>query len=236
MYSRASSERQYSATESILMETLFKVISYYIPLLLSITIHEYAHALVSNRLGDDTAERFGRLTLNPLAHIDILGTVIMPIMGILSGLPFFGWAKPVPFNPLFFSRNISMRKGIMYTALAGPVSNLIFAVLMIVLGRMILFLIPNTSSHIFRALFLLVVNTMQVNIGLFLFNLLPVPPLDGSKILYGILPENRMYIIEFLEKYSFVLFIAIIIFAGDIIGPAFVALTRFFFHLMGISI
>ncbi|MCX7958290.1 MAG: site-2 protease family protein, partial [Deltaproteobacteria bacterium] len=167
---------------------------------------------------------------------DRFGTVIMPIMGILSGLPFFGWAKPVPFNPLFFSRNIPMRKGIMYTALAGPVSNLIFAFLMILLGKIILIIIPETASGIFRALFLLIINTMQVNIGLFLFNLLPVPPLDGSKILYGILPESKMYIIEFLEKYSFVLFIAVILFAGDILGPAFIGLTRFFFHLMGIHI
>ncbi len=218
------------------MEPLFKVISYYIPLLLSITVHEYSHALISYKLGDDTAYRMGRLTLNPLAHIDIFGTVIMPIIGILSGLPFFGWARPVPFNPLFFSRNVPMRKGIMYTAIAGPVSNLTFAILMIFLGRLILYIIPGNSSAIFKALFLLVVNTMQVNIGLFLFNLLPVPPLDESNILYGILPEKKMYIIEFLEKYSIILFIAIIIFAGDILGPAFLAMTRFFFALMGIHI
>ncbi len=218
------------------MEILFKTVSYYIPLLLSITIHEYSHALISNRLGDNTAYLAGRLTLNPLAHIDIIGTVIMPIMGILSGLPFFGWAKPVPFNPLYFRRNVSIRKGIMYTALAGPVSNLIFAILMIIFGRIILLITPNTDTNLFKALFLLVVNTMQVNIGLFLFNLLPVPPLDGSKILYGILPENKMYIVEFLERYSFVLFIGIIIFAGDIIGPAFIGMTRFFFSLMGINL
>ncbi|MGC9043569.1 MAG: site-2 protease family protein [Myxococcota bacterium] len=216
------------------MELIFKVILYYIPLLLSITIHEYAHAFTSYKLGDETAYRMGRLTLNPIAHIDILGTVIMPIMGILSGLPFFGWAKPVPFNPLFFNRNISMRRGIMYTALAGPVSNLIFALIMILCGRLILLAVPDSDSGIFKALFLLVVNTMQVNIGLFLFNLLPVPPLDGSKILYGILPESKMYIIEFIEKYSFILFIAVILFAGDIIGPAFIGMTRFFSGLMGI--
>lgn len=216
------------------MELVFKIVSYYIPLLLSITIHEYAHALISHKLGDDTAYRYGRLTLNPIAHIDLLGTVIMPIMGILSGLPFFGWAKPVPFNPLFFNRNVSMRKGIMYTALAGPVSNLLFAILMILCGRLLLFIVPNSDSGIFRAMFLLIVNTMQVNIGLFLFNLLPVPPLDGSKILYGLLPENKMFIIEFIEKYSFILFIAVILFAGDIIGPAFIGMTKFFFNLMGI--
>ncbi len=218
------------------MEILFKVFSYYIPLVLSITVHEFSHGWASYKLGDDTAQRLGRLTLNPLAHLDIIGTVIMPIMGILSGLPFFGWAKPVPFNPLFFNRNINMRKGIMLTALAGPLSNLIFAVLMIFAGRLLLIIIPSSDSKIFEALFILTVRTMQVNIGLFLFNLLPVPPLDGSKILYGILPENKMYIIEFLEKYSFVLFIGIIIFAGDIIGPAFIGMTRFFFGLMGVSI
>lgn len=218
------------------METLFKLISYYIPLLLSITVHEYSHALISHKLGDDTAYRYGRLTLNPLAHIDILGTVVMPVIGILSGVPFFGWAKPVPFNPLFFARNIAIRKGIMYTALAGPVSNLIFAIIMIFFGRLLLFILPHSDSNIFKALFLLIVNTMQVNIGLFLFNLLPVPPLDGSKILYGILPENKMYIFEFIEKYSVFLFIAVILFAGDIIGPAFVAMTSFFFRLMGINI
>lgn len=218
------------------MEVLFKVISYYIPLLLSITIHEYSHALISYKLGDDTAYRLGRLTLNPIAHIDIIGTVIMPIMGIISGLPFFGWAKPVPFNPLFFNRNISIRKGIMYTALAGPVSNLLFAILMVLFGKLLIPFISKGGSGLFNALFVLIIHTMQVNIGLFLFNLLPVPPLDGSKILYGILPENKMYIIEFLEKYSFVLFVGIIIFAGNIIGPAFIALTYFFFSLMGVQL
>lgn len=218
------------------MEMLFKIVSYYIPLVLSITVHEFSHAWASYRLGDETALRLGRLTLNPLAHIDIIGTVIMPIMGIISGLPFFGWARPVPFNPLYFHRNINMRKGIMLTAMAGPLSNLLFAVLMILMGRVLLFLMPHSGSKIAEALFILTIRTMQVNIGLFLFNLLPVPPLDGSKILYGILPENRLYIVEFLEKYSFILFIGILIFAGDILGPAFLGLTRFFLGLMGISI
>jgi len=216
------------------MPLLFKIISYYIPLLLSITVHEFSHGWASYKLGDDTAYRMGRLTLNPLAHIDIIGTVIMPIMGIMTGLPFFGWAKPVPFNPLFFHNKISMRRGIMLTALAGPLSNLVFAILMMLSGKFLLTFVSNTDSGIFRGLFLLIVNTMQVNIGLFLFNLLPVPPLDGSKILYGIIPQSKMYVIEFLEKYSFFLFIGIILFAGDIIGPAFLGMTRFFFSLMGI--
>jgi Zn-dependent protease len=218
------------------MAMLFKIVSYYIPLLLAITVHEFSHGWASYRLGDDTAYRLGRLTLNPLAHIDIIGTVIMPIMGIMTGLPFIGWAKPVPFNPLFFHSRISIRKGIMLTALAGPLSNLIFAIVMMISGKLIITFFGNTDSGVLRGLFVLVVNTMQVNIGLFLFNLLPVPPLDGSKILYGIVPQRHMYIIEFLEKYSFFLFIGIILFAGDIIGPAFIGMTRFFFSLMGIYI
>src|SRR5689334_23219884 len=104
--------------------SLLAGIKYLIPLILSLTVHEWAHAYSAFRLGDDTASRQGRLTLNPIPHIDPIGTILCPLLGIP-----FGWAKPVPVNPLRFNRGVSMRTGMMITAAAGPLSNLVLAVL-----------------------------------------------------------------------------------------------------------
>ena len=154
----------------------------FVPLLLSLTVHEWAHAYCAFRLGDDTASRRGRLTLNPLAHIDPMGTVLLPMLGVP-----FGWAKPVPVDPLRFRRSISMRKGMMLTAAAGPFSNVILALLCtLTYGMLIRFRPDVLLAHGAIAGFL---NTaIGMNLALALFNMLPIPPLDGSRVVDGLMP------------------------------------------------
>jgi Zn-dependent protease len=202
-------------------------------MILALTVHEYSHALVAAWLGDDTAERMGRKTLNPISHIDPIGTLLIPMVGIASGVPFFGWAKPVPVSPVQFTRRLRMKTGMLLTAVAGPASNLLFALVMaILLG----FIGPSaiadiaagvTNAHV--AIVRLAGWTLVINVGLFVFNLLPIPPLDGSKVLAGLLPDRYMYILEFLSKYSFMLFIGLLLLGGRFIG------TPIFWILHGLS-
>ena len=155
-----------------------------IPLILSLSVHEWAHAWMAFQLGDRTAESQGRLTLNPLSHIDPIGTVLLPLLGVP-----FGWAKPVPINPAFFNHSISMRTGVMLTALAGPVSNLCIAFLSAILKGLV---VRPGSVSFDQALTLTTLFDMLItmNIALAVFNMLPIPPLDGSRIVDGLLPDR----------------------------------------------
>jgi Zn-dependent protease len=213
---------------------VLKVVMYMVPVILSITVHEYAHALASYKLGDDTAAMMGRLTLNPIAHIDPLGTLLFPILGIIfTGVPLFGWAKPVPFNPNRFTRALRMKTSTLLVALAGPASNLFFAFLMVVVGRL-LFGGQGVDAASKSPIFTLINLVMTVNVALAFFNILPVPPLDGSKILYGILPDRFFGVIEFLERYSFVLFVVVIMVGGRIVALPITIVLAIFYVLMGL--
>ncbi len=157
---------------------------YLIPLLLSLTVHEYAHAWAAYQLGDDTAARMGRLTLNPVVHMDPLGTFLLPMLGIP-----FGWAKPVPVNPLRFRRDITMPTGMAITAAAGPLSNVLLAVICAVIYGLWARLYPVGIETQPAVAHLLLVG-IQMNVGLALFNMLPIPPLDGSRVIEPALPFN----------------------------------------------
>lgn len=194
-------------------DDVVRLFTFLIPLLLSLTVHEYAHAVSAYWLGDDTASSQGRMTLNPLSHIDPVGSLMIPVIGILFNLPVFGWAKPVPVTPTAFTRKLRMKTGMLLTALAGPVSNLMLALLAASIIKIML--VSNMSLD--GALPALLLATMQVNIILFLFNLIPIPPLDGSKILAGILPDSMNNIIEFLERYGSFLLIIFIIAGGSVL-------------------
>lgn len=153
-----------------------------IPLVLSLTIHEFAHAWVAWRLGDDTAQRSGRLTMNPLSHIDPIGTVLLPLLGIP-----FGWAKPVPINPARFRRSVRMSTGTMLTAAAGPLSNVVMAIACTVAYGLAIRFAPEmaTAGSGSRELLLIMI---QLNVALAVFNMIPVPPLDGSRVVEGLMP------------------------------------------------
>ncbi len=155
-----------------------------IPLILSLSVHEWAHAWTACMLGDRTAESQGRLTLNPLAHIDPIGTVLLPLLGVP-----FGWAKPVPINPAYFNHSVTMRTGVMLTALAGPVSNLCIAVICAILQGLLIGTgeVPYGQGPMLATLFGWLIS---MNIALAVFNMLPIPPLDGSRIVDGLLPDR----------------------------------------------
>lgn len=167
------------------MEILIAIIEsrlpVYIPLIMSLTVHEWAHAWTAMRLGDDTALRMGRVTLNPLAHLDPIGTVFLP----LFGSP-IGWAKPVPFNPIRFRREISMERGRLLVAAAGPISNILFAAA----ALSGLFVLSLAASPIDPMLQSLLVSLFYINLALAFFNLLPLPPLDGSHVMEVICPRR----------------------------------------------
>ncbi len=176
--------------------------------LISLSVHEYAHARVAYALGDDTASRQGRMTLNPVVHIDFIGTIIMPMLGA-AGVPVIGWAKPVPVSPVNFSRRFSMRGGHALVSIAGPASNIVLAVACTLLlwAAHSIEAIPQTASVHLNALLSTLV---LANVGLALFNLLPIPPLDGSHLM----PRSMDRVMEVLERFTFVIFILIILFAG----------------------
>ena len=155
-----------------------------IPLILSLTVHEWAHAWSAWMLGDDTAAYQGRMTLNPLAHMDPVGTFVLPLMGVP-----FGWAKPVPVNPGGFNRKVSMRMGILITAAAGPISNIIVALICMVLLALLVGFHLETSGT-FQALRHLLEMGILLNIILAAFNMLPIPPLDGSRVLDALVPDK----------------------------------------------
>jgi Zn-dependent protease len=192
-----------------------------IPLILSLSVHEYAHAWSAQKLGDDTASRAGRLTLNPLSHIDPFGTLVLPLILLISGTGFmFGWAKPVPVNPARFRRGVHMGRGMAWTAGAGPLSNLLLSLLAAVtfglLGRYAPAALASGGGV--REL---LENILVVNLALALFNLIPVPPLDGSRIVDGYMPLRFRAGWERVTALAPFLLLAVFIFGGRLIAGPF---------------
>jgi Zn-dependent protease len=186
-----------------------------VPLVLSLTVHEYAHAWSAFRLGDDTAARMGRLTLNPIPHIDLLGTLILPLLGIP-----FGWAKPVPVDPTRFRRDVPWRTGMALTAAAGPLANVVLAVVATVVFGLLARLAPEVLAGV-RGLQPLLVMVITLNVTLALFNLIPVPPLDGSRIVAGLLPNHLRAGWDAFSRLAPFLILGIMFFGGRIIaGPS----------------
>lgn len=184
--------------------------------LIAITFHEFAHAWMADKLGDDTPRRQGRLTLNPFAHIDPVGAVLLITAG-------FGWGKPVQINPNNFNRTISIKKGNALVSIAGPAMNIILAVIFsIIYGLLIRFggsFLATTTGNV---LIEIIVSTIEMNVGLGIFNLIPLPPLDGSKILEAFLPPKARIWYQEHQQILYIIFIIIWVtpFASMIISPA----------------
>lgn len=169
------------------------------PLLFALTIHEYSHGLVAYRLGDPTARNLGRLTLNPLKHLDPLGVLAFIIMKI-------GWAKPVPVNPRYFKNPL---KDMIWVALAGPAANVMTAIASSLLAQFLVIFAAFIPQVILFPLFQMVGASIWINIILAVFNLLPIPPLDGSKVVMGILPARQAASFAKLEPFGFIILLAL---------------------------
>jgi Zn-dependent protease len=188
--------------------------------LISLTLHEFAHAWTASRLGDDTAARLGRLTLNPISHMDFLGTFLLPLMGVP-----FGWAKPVPIDPSRFRRDVSMAKGMALTASAGPIANAILAVL----SAVALGLGARSAPELMRPdgpVVYFLVKMLQLNVGLAIFNLIPIPPLDGSRIVAWIMPDGLRQQWHQLERFAPLLILGIFWFGGRLVSGPIYAVTN----------
>jgi Zn-dependent protease len=222
----------------------------YVALLFSLSVHEASHATAAYQLGDDTAARHGRMTLNPLAHIDVLGTVVFPILGMATGFPFIGWAKPVPVDPRNLTRRFTQRGGYALVAAAGPASNLVLAILFLglLMGLVKIIAPPHQMElQLFaHALFAGKVESLQalglgtamtlslalcgrlvlINIGLAMFNLLPMGPLDGAGILRGMLPWRLLPKFDRIQPWmgGVLIVLALTGVLGYLISPVFGAI------------
>jgi Zn-dependent protease len=186
------------------MESMIqRIIILAIPILLAITLHEYAHGWVANRLGDPTARLLGRLTLNPIKHLDPIGTLAFFITGMI------GWAKPVPVNTLQLK---DPKRDMMWVALAGPLTNISLAAASALFLKLLSItgLTHNYSLlPVIRPIYLMAQASVMINVGLAIFNIIPVPPLDGSRILAGLLPYRHAIVFSRIEPYGFIILIAL---------------------------
>jgi len=185
--------------------TLSALVAVAIFLVIGFPVHEFAHAFVAYRLGDGTAKLFGRLTLNPLVHLDPLGSAILAISALVGGF-FIGWAKPTPVNPAMLRHG---RWGEAIVAAAGPLSNLVLAILAAIIVRLVV-AAHLEPTPVLDFVGLVITWFLVINISLFIFNLFPLPPLDGSKVLFAFLPARTVWRVRpLLEQWGFVILLAI---------------------------
>jgi Zn-dependent protease len=220
-----------------LEQTIQQIAIWALPLLLAIVFHEVAHGWVAYRFGDSTAARMGRLTLNPIAHIDLFGTIIIPLLLIVSQAPFvFGYAKPVPVN---FYNLRNPKRDMIWVALAGPVTNLLLALgCMLILRSMVPLIGPRAGGsagavmEFFAPLALMAQSGIIINVVLAVFNTLPLPPLDGGRVMVGLLPEPLSSGLARVEPFGFLILLVLLMThtLDRVIGPP----TDFLLRLYGL--
>ena len=213
---------------------ILEIIIVLIVILLSMTIHEAMHAFMGYVLGDSTAKEEGRLTLNPIRHIDPVMTILLPLIMVILHAPVFGGAKPVPFNP---NRVRSGDWGAALVALSGPITNLVIA--FIAFGFGVFSGVINSAGAVQSTIFGLIISTaVSVNLGFFVFNMLPIPPLDGSRILYAVAPDGVRGVMQKIEQNGVLLVMIIVVLFSDVIGQVMSgcirAILRVFMNIFGV--
>jgi Zn-dependent protease len=196
-----------------------------VPILLAVTVHEMAHGYAALKFGDPTAKMAGRLTFNPLKHLDVVGTLAFIITQMV------GWAKPVPVNPMYFK---NPRQDMLWVSAAGPASNLVMAFIFSLLLRLILIGVNVLPAFLIEPLYLIARAGIFINVGLAVFNLLPIPPLDGSGILSGLLPPHLARQYDEIGRYGFVILL-ILIFTG-LVDKIIVPIIKFFVSILLIGL
>jgi Zn-dependent protease len=203
------------------IELVLLVIGVVAIILVSMTFHEAMHAFVSYWLGDDTAKLQGRLTLNPIKHIDPFLTILLPLLLLIAGLPPFGGAKPVPFNP---NRVRGGEWGAALVAIAGPLTNFVLAFIFFGISAVLQLDSTSTVGSILNL-------AVQINLGFFIFNLLPIPPLDGSRVIYALAPEFIRRGMEAIERFGIMLVFLIVLVASPFIGSIMGGAIEFFLNV-----
>ena len=216
-------------------ETIIQISIWALPVLAAIVFHEVAHGWVAYRFGDPTAARMGRLTLNPISHIDLFGTIILPLLLIVARSPFlFGYAKPVPVN--FYNLN-HPKRDMIWVALAGPLTNILLALGSVLILKFLgaLEFSPDSSYApyllaVLNPVYLMAKNSVVINVVLAVFNAFPIPPLDGGRVLVGVLPEPQSSALARVEPYGFLIILVLLMshVMDAVMGPAVYFLLRLF--------
>lgn len=220
-------------TRIMQLDLLQKISVWALPVIFAITVHEASHGFVASKFGDQTAKMMGRLTLNPLKHIDWLGTVIVPLLLLTYGSVLFGWAKPVPISPRNFKRP---RPYMAIVAAAGPLSNLLMAIIWAIIGKLGLLAMTH-GAMAFRPVWLMGQAGIYINVIIGVLNLIPLPPLDGGRIISNLIPPRTAYYYDKVEPFGFLILIILLV-TGVLwmaIGPIIMNMTQGLFALFGLG-